>query len=90
MTASILKQVPNTSEIQKNTVYQDKTQHANFLGNPLYQATKWHLNKPLNGGKTLKRETESFTPKICMLGFVLINSIILNLLCVWICADELM
>ena len=43
MTASILKQVPNTSEIQKNTVYQDKTQHANFLGNPLYQATKVRL-----------------------------------------------
>ena len=28
----------------KNAVYQDKTQHANFRGNSLYQATKRHLN----------------------------------------------
>ena len=40
MTASIPKQDPNTWKIKKNTVYYDKTQHANFQGNPLFQATK--------------------------------------------------
>ena len=38
MTASILKQAPNTWKVQSNAVYQDKTQHANFRG------TKRHLN----------------------------------------------
>ena len=44
MTASVLKQDPNTQKVQWNAIYQDETQHANFLGNPLYQATKRHLN----------------------------------------------
>ena len=42
MTASVLKQDPNTSKIQNNT-YDIDTQSANFGGNPLRQATKWHL-----------------------------------------------
>ena len=45
MTTNILKQDPNTSKVKKNTVYYDKTQHANFQGKPLFQATKQHLNK---------------------------------------------
>ena len=44
MTASILKQDPDTEKIQKNAIYEDKTEHTNFQGNPLYQATKRHLN----------------------------------------------
>ena len=45
MTASVLKQDPNTQKVQKTAIiYKDKTQHANFRGSPLYQATKRHLN----------------------------------------------
>ena len=51
MTASVLKQASKTEEVQKNADYQDKTQRANFRGNPLYQATKRHLNSSLNGEK---------------------------------------
>ena len=58
MTASVVKQDPNTKRFKRtliyydtdrlalsyaktcSAIYQDKTQHANFLGNPLYQATK--------------------------------------------------
>ena len=32
------------TKASKNTVYQNKTQPANFRGYPLYQATKRHLN----------------------------------------------
>ena len=48
MTTSILKQDPKTWKVQKNTIYKDKTQHANFLGNPLYQATKPKTRKWLS------------------------------------------
>ena len=44
MTVGILKQDPNIWKVQNNAIYSDKTQHAIFGGNPLYQATKWHLN----------------------------------------------
>ena len=44
MTASVLKQDPNTQKVQRSAVYSDKTQHVNFQGNALYQATKRHLN----------------------------------------------
>ena len=44
MTASVLKQDPNTRKVQRSAVYSDKTQHVNFQGNALYQATKRHLN----------------------------------------------
>ena len=44
MTAGVLKQDPNTQKVQKNAIYCDKTQTANVRGNPLYQATKRHLN----------------------------------------------
>ena len=44
MTANILKQDPNTWNVQKNAIYLDKTQYANCRGNPLYQATKQNLN----------------------------------------------
>ena len=35
---------PNTQKVQKNTICKDQTQHANFQGNPLYEAAKQHLN----------------------------------------------
>ena len=35
MTANILRQDPNTQKVQKNAIYQDKTQHANFRKNPV-------------------------------------------------------
>ena len=35
---------PNAQKVQKNAIYYNKTQHSNFQGNPLYQATKWHLD----------------------------------------------
>ena len=47
MTASGLKEDPNTEKVPNNAIYQDKTQHANFQGNPLYQATKQHINNIL-------------------------------------------
>ena len=40
MTASVLKQDPNTYNIQKNAIYEDKTQNENFRVNPFYQAKK--------------------------------------------------
>ena len=45
MTASVLKQDPNTERFKRTLIYFDTdTQYANFQGNPLRQATKWHLN----------------------------------------------
>ena len=44
MTPRVLKQDPNTYKFQKNAVYLDKTQPTNIRCNPLYQATKRHLN----------------------------------------------
>ena len=38
------EQDPNPQKVKKNAVYYDKTQHANFRGKPLFQATKQHLN----------------------------------------------
>ena len=35
MSASVLKQEPNTLKVQNNAICQDKTQHVNFRGNPL-------------------------------------------------------
>ena len=43
VTASVQKQDPVKQRVQKNAIYEDKTQHANFRGNSLYQATKRHL-----------------------------------------------
>ena len=40
MTASILKQDPNTYMVENNSVCYDKTQHANIH----FQATKQYLN----------------------------------------------
>ena len=34
---------PNTLKVKKNAVYEDKTQHANFWGKPLFQTTERHL-----------------------------------------------
>ena len=42
--------VPNTYKVQKD-IYWNKTQHANFEGNPLYQANKMTLKQQLNGRK---------------------------------------
>ena len=60
MTASVLKQDPNTQKVQKNAFYLDKTQPAHFWGNPLCQATKRHLNNSLTVKNDLKKvEMES-------------------------------
>ena len=40
MTASVLKQDPNTQKIQKNAIHWDKTQPANFRGNPFFKLKK--------------------------------------------------
>ena len=38
-------------KVKKNAIYYVKTQHANFQGNPLFKATKQHLNsEKLNVG----------------------------------------
>ena len=34
MTASVLKQDPNTEKVKKNAIYCDKTRHANSRGKP--------------------------------------------------------
>ena len=44
MTASVLKQDPNTQKIKNNAIYYDKKQHANFRGKPLFQARGQDLN----------------------------------------------
>ena len=45
MTASVLKQDPNTKRFKQTLIYfNTDTQHAHFRGNPLYQATKRHLH----------------------------------------------
>ena len=31
-------------KVQMNAYFNMDTQYAHFQGNPLYQATKWHLN----------------------------------------------
>ena len=36
MTASVLKQDPNTETVPKNAIYWDKTKPANVRGYPLY------------------------------------------------------
>ena len=45
MAASVLKQDPHTRRVKKNAIDCDKIQHANFRGNPLYQATHKKINK---------------------------------------------
>ena len=53
MTASVLKQNPNTKRFKRTLIYYDTdTQYANFRGNPLRQATKRHLNN----SKTVKND----------------------------------
>ena len=49
MTASVLKQDANIKKFKRTLIYfNTDTQYAHFRGNPLYQATKRHLNnKPL-------------------------------------------
>ena len=49
MTASILKQDPNTERFKRMLIYfNTDTQYANIWGNPLYQTTKWHLKQQIN------------------------------------------
>ena len=54
MTASVLNQDPKRTKVQNNAIYCDKTQHANFRGNPLYQATKRHFT--ITRWKTMKND----------------------------------
>ena len=45
MTASVLKQDPNTKRFKRTLIYfNTDTQYANFARKSLYQATKRHLN----------------------------------------------
>ena len=45
MTASVLKQDPNTKMFKRTLIYLNTdTQYAHFRGNPFHQATKRHLN----------------------------------------------
>ena len=45
MTASVLKQDPNTKRFKRMLIYfNTDTQYAHFSVNLLYQASKWHLN----------------------------------------------
>ena len=45
MTASVLKQDPNTKRFKRTLIYfNTDTQYAHFRGNPLYQVTERHLN----------------------------------------------
>ena len=45
MTASVLKQDPNTKRFKRTLIYYDtSTQYAHFWGSPLCQATNWHWN----------------------------------------------
>ena len=45
MTVSFLKQDPNTKRFKRTLIYfNTNTQYATFRENPLYQATKRHLN----------------------------------------------
>ena len=45
MTASVLKQDSNTKRFKRTLIYLNTdTQYTHFRGNPLYQATKRHLN----------------------------------------------
>ena len=51
MTASVLKQDPNTKWFKRMLIYYDAdTQYANLGGNPLHQATKGHLTGKFDEG----------------------------------------
>ena len=55
MTASVLKQDPNIKRFTQMLIYfNTDTQYAHFWGNPLYQATKGHLNNRKRS-KTMKK-----------------------------------
>ena len=55
MTASVLKQDPNTKRFEGTLIYFDTdTQYANVRGNPLYQAIKWHINSLIKGQKSVR------------------------------------
>ena len=92
MTASVLKQDPNTYNIQKNAIYEDKTQNENFRVNPFYQAKKKKKKKLEISGLALHLIFHSLmvvqvsfcslvkgtTPDFRTLCFVLLNSILWN------------
>ena len=69
MTASILKQDPNTKRFNRTLIYYDTdTQYTHFRGNPHRQATKRHLLETT--AKRLKtigneKETDLFWGLIC-------------------------
>ena len=54
---NILFMDPNTRKVQKNAVYWDKTQPANFRSNPLYQLKL--QKRHLNNSKTVKNDEKS-------------------------------
>ena len=61
MTASILKQDPNTKRSKRMLIYfNTDIQYTNFQGNPLYQVTKWHLTDKRS--KMMKNEKKKDLP----------------------------
>ena len=69
MTASVLKQDPDTKRFKRMLIYfNTDTQYANFRGNPLYQATKRHLtNKRLKTMRNERKRVISFWLSFCSL-----------------------
>ena len=58
MTASVLKQDPNTKRFKRMLIYYDTetdTQYAIFWGNLLHQATKGHLTGEFDKGDFPKK-----------------------------------
>ena len=79
MTASVLKQNPNTKRFKRTLIYfYTDTQYANFRGNlALYQATK----RDLNSRKTVKND-EKLKKKTYL--------VLVNLLINYICMKKIM
>ena len=69
MTASILKQDPNTAKVQKNAIYWDKTQAVDFGNNPLYNSTQ--LNQKQTSALALHLIFHRFSLFNCCLSVVL-------------------
>ena len=99
MTASVLKQDPNAKRFKRTLVYfNTDTQYANSRGNPLYQATKRHLNNRQTEKNDEKKKKKTYLvlflvvvcvkgdfPKMCVLCVrVKRNKCSFEPFCVWI------
>ena len=56
----LTKTASNASKVQKSAIYQDKTQHANFRGDPELQIVSYKstLKQQLNGKKQTNKKHE--------------------------------